>query len=174
MAGSDGIHWVRTSADIPSNDFLNFTVEELGEKFPKVPRRDLILERHMRFPRKYPIPPELRGRDPQYRKTPFVRSLSDLRDSIFQERTSQDIMEQYPQFTPQEILSEKTARDVGALMERISSNLRNPSPETLERARAAIRNALGKLDSAGPLTPGLDEMKLKLVEIEQNLSSRKK
>ena len=172
MAGWDEIHWVRTSRDIPVNDFLNYTVDELCGRYPKIPKEDIVLERHVRHPRRFPVPPEYRGRDPQYRKTVYVRSLSDLRDQIFKERTAEDIREQYPRFTTEEIRAEAAAREVRAIMDKIASNLRRPSPETLKQALTDTMRALAKLEETSPLTTELAATKTRLREIESNLKGR--
>ncbi len=172
MTGWDEIHWVRTSADIPVNDFLNYTVDELCGRYPKIPRMDIFLERHVRYPRRFPVPPEYRGRDPQYRKTVYVRTLTDLRDRIFKERTAEEIRQQYPRFTTEEILAEAAAREVQAIMDRITLNLRRPSPETLKQALTDTRRALSRLEKTNPLTTELEATKTRLKEIEGNLAGR--
>jgi hypothetical protein len=170
MAGKwDDIHWVRTSADIPKSDLTNFTVQELCKKYPKVPKADIELERHARFPRRYPLAPEHRGEGLKYRRQIVVRAVTDLRDSIFSEHTTGEIRKMYPQFGESDIARGKAVRDAKSQLERTMRMLRNGTTDRKELARMNLTRINAMLDGISPVGDDLTALKAQVDEISANL-----
>jgi hypothetical protein len=172
MGGWDDIHWVTTSADIPANDFLNYTPEEIRDKYPKIQLKDIVLERHIRFPRKYPIPPEYREASPGHLRTPLIRSLRDLRDSVFEDLSEDEIQGQYGRFTLAEVRREKARREAFKGWKLVQANLRNPGTRPPGRILGDVRRAQAILAGIAPLEGDLAELSERLGDIEKNLASR--
>jgi hypothetical protein len=171
MAKWDDIHWVKTSADIPRNDFLNYTPEELARKYPKLRVEEIRLQRHMFFPKRFSLPAGMSDADMRFRRNVVINSLSDLRDSIFGELTPKEIQSQHPRFALEEIIREKTMREIRILMKNIRANLMRPSPETKERVVADIQNAKLKLAGVRPQDEETSKAQELLVEIEGNIKA---
>jgi len=173
MASWDDIHWIRTSRDIPDNDLLNFTVDELHLKYPKIPKDDLVLERCGRFPRRFSLPPSLKTEGLRHRKTLVVRSPADLRDSIFEEHTAQEILKQYPRFTQEEVEAEVVLRAVRKLHKGIQEKLRQPDQNNMRIALNSAENALALIRGLRKPTNELEEFRKTLGEIHENLEARR-
>jgi hypothetical protein len=170
MAGSwDDIHWVKTSADIPRNDFLNFTVEELCGRYPKVSREDILLERHVRFPRRFPMPPGQSPQDLKYRKNLIVRGLGDLKDSIFAELAAEEIRKRYPQFGFEDIRREQILRQLREIKARMMKNLRMPDSRSKEKVSVDLGQAEDRLKSAAPLAGELIELRDYFAGVRSNM-----
>jgi len=166
----DDIHWVRTSADIPKNDLLNYTVDELARKYPKIPNEDLMLERHLRFPRRFPMPAGYKNESLRYRRELIVRSPTDLRDSIFAEHKIGEIRAMYPQFTEADLNLEKVRREIRDGMEAVRRILKTGGADKRDMARARVARMKTTLEGLGPLTPELKTLKEQVDEMDRNLT----
>jgi len=171
MVEWDEIHWVKTSSDIPKNDFLNFTCEELAKKSPKISKEHILLERHKRFPRKFPIPPEYRKAGLEYRRTLVVNTLSELRDSIFKEHDNGQIAGICPQFTVAQIQAERDRRQVLKLAEGIQVRLTHPSPGSTQILRSDIGRVKQLLEGLKPLSDETAKIAQRMDAIEANIGS---
>jgi hypothetical protein len=170
MSGWDDVHWVKTSADIPRNDFLNFTPQELVKKYPKISLDDVLMQRHIFFPRKYPMPPTVDKGTLKYRQNLILKSPADLKDSIFSELSLELIRSGFPQFSAEDLLRERAVRDVRRIMGRIRTSIGRRALGTKEAVISDLNKAKSALANAKPLSAEMEAASQWLNQVGENVA----
>ncbi|MFH0863091.1 MAG: hypothetical protein V1875_08710 [Candidatus Altiarchaeota archaeon] len=170
MGEDEGVIWVKSSADIPRNDFLNFSPQELKARYPKIPLEDLLLQRHIFFPRKFSLPPQVDKATLKYRQNLILKGPSDLKDSIFLDMPVEDINRQFPQFSPEDIAGEKAVREVRQLMKKITGSLKSRDLNTKDNVLADISKARRSLANASSSSEEMVKAMQWILQIEENVN----
>jgi hypothetical protein len=115
---SDDVRWVRCAKDIPDGDLKNYSINELLDRYTKIRKGEIILERSRRFPKRYPLPKEYALRQARYAKSLTVTGVKDLRDIAFSELDDEGIRIMYPRLGLDDIVCERHVRRARAILEK--------------------------------------------------------